>query len=56
MKLLQDTSRQSGMTVLVITHNQSLIPMGQRVIRIKNGQVASIETNDHPVDVEDLEW
>ena len=56
LKLLQDTSRQSGMTVLVITHNQNLIPMGQRVIRIKNGQVESMHTNDHPADVEDLEW
>ncbi len=56
LKLLQDTCRAQGMTVLVITHNSALTPMAERVIRIKNGQVASMMTNDHPTSVEEIEW
>jgi len=56
LKLLQDTCRQEGMTVVVITHNTALTPMADRVIRIKNGKVASMELNDHPTPVEEIEW
>ena len=56
LKLLQDTSRQEGMTVIVITHNTALTPMADQVIRIKNGQVASVERNEHPTPVEEIEW
>ncbi len=56
LKLLQDTCRQQGMTVVVITHNTALTPMADRVIRIKNGKVASMELNDHPTPVEEIEW
>ena len=56
LKLLQDTCRQEGMTVVVITHNTALTPMADRVIRIKNGKVDSMETNEHPTPVEEIEW
>lgn len=56
LKLLQDTSRETGMTVIVITHNQALTPMADRVISMKSGRVVSIETNENPMSVEDIEW
>ena len=56
LKLLQDTCRKEGMTVVVITHNTALTPMADRVIHIKNGQVAKVELNEHPTPVEDIEW
>ena len=56
LKLLQDTCREQGMTVIVITHNQAIAPMADRVIQIKNGKVSSIVKNDHPVSVETIEW
>ena len=56
LKLLQDTCRQQGMTVVVITHNTALTPMADRVIHIKNGKVERQERNDMPVPVEEIEW
>lgn len=56
LKLLQDTCRNKGMTVIVITHNSALAPMADRVIHIKNGRVESMEMNVHPVPVETIEW
>ena len=56
LKLLQDTCRNKGMTVSVITHNSALAPMADRVIHIKNGRVESMEMNAHPVPVETIEW
>ncbi len=56
LKLLQDTCREKGVTVVVITHNSALTPMADHVIRIKNGAVASEEYNDHPTPVEQIEW
>ena len=56
LKLLQDTCRQRGMTVVVITHNTALTPMADRVIQIRNGQVKSMELNPHPTPVEEIEW
>ena len=56
LKLLQDTCRNTGMTVIVITHNSALAPMADRVIHIKNGRVESMEMNAHPVPVETIEW
>ena len=56
LKLLQDTCRQRGMTVVVITHNSALTPMADRVIRIKNGKVAAIMINPSPTPVEEIEW
>ena len=56
LKLLRDTCKQTGMTVIVITHNQALTAMADRVIKIKNGKVEDIGTNDSPADAMDLEW
>lgn len=56
LKLLQDTCRKQGMTVVVITHNTALTPMADRVIHIKNGTVAAVERTDHPTPVEEIEW
>ncbi len=56
LKLLQDTCRGHGMTVVVITHNTAIAPMADRVIHIKNGQVEQIERNGNPVPVETIEW
>lgn len=56
LKLLQDTCREKGMTVLVITHNQAITPMADRVIKIKNSKVAKISLNPNPTPVENIEW
>lgn len=56
LKLLQDTCRNTGMTVIVITHNQAIKPMADRVIEMKNAQVSNTYLNPHPVPVETLEW
>ena len=56
LKLLQDTSRQTGMTVVIITHNQAITAMADRVISVKNGTVAEMRKNDHVVPVELIEW
>ena len=56
LKLLQDTCRQKGVTVVVITHNSAITPMADRVIHIKNGTVESMQCNDHPTSVELIEW
>lgn len=56
LKLLQDMCRQRGMTVVVITHNSALTPMADRVIRIRNGKVSSMELNNNPIPVEEIEW
>ena len=56
LKLLQDTCREKGVTVIVITHNSALTPMADRVIRIKNGTVAEMKMNENPTPVENIEW
>ena len=56
LKLLQDTCRQQGMTVVVITHNTAIAPMADKVIHVKNGRVDRVEYNEHPKPVEDIEW
>ena len=56
LKLLQDTCRNSGMTVILITHNSAIAPMADRVIKIKNGRVDKIIQNPQPVPVETIEW
>lgn len=56
LKLLQDTCRQQGMTVVVITHNTAIAPMADKVIHVKNGRVDRVEINEHPKSVEDIEW
>jgi putative ABC transport system ATP-binding protein len=56
LKLLQDTCREKGMTVVVITHNSAIAPMADRVIKIKNGKVSKLVINEDPVSVETIEW
>ncbi|MCI8293086.1 MAG: ABC transporter ATP-binding protein [Hespellia sp.] len=56
LKLLQDTCRERGMTVIVITHNSALAPMADRLIKIKNGKVSEMTLNAHPIPVEQIEW
>lgn len=56
LKLLQDTCKNTGTTVVVITHNQALTAMADRVITVKSGKIAGVQMNEKPVDVESLEW
>ncbi|WP_368384699.1 ABC transporter ATP-binding protein, partial [[Clostridium] scindens] len=56
LKLLQDTCRATGMTVVIITHNLALTAIGDKVIRIKSDKVDRVEVNPHPMDVEKVEW
>lgn len=56
LKLLQDTCRNTGMTVVVITHNQAITGMADRIITVKNGTVQKMIKNDNVQDVEQIEW
>lgn len=56
LKLLQRTCREMGMTVIIITHNSAITPMGDKVIKVKNGMIESITTNENPVPIERIEW
>ena len=56
LRLLQDTGRKTGMTVIIITHNGALTSMADRVIRVKNGTVVSTTLNEHPQDISEIEW
>lgn len=56
LTLLQRTVKESGMSVVVITHNAALIPMADRVIRVKDGGVASVSDNETPKAVEEIQW
>ena len=55
-KLLQDTCRERGVTVVVITHNLALTAMGDKVIKVKNGVVDSVTVNENPLPIEQIEW
>jgi len=56
LKTLQDTCKNTGTTVIVITHNSALAPIADRVIKIRDAKVTSVEVNKNPVSVEDIEW
>ena len=56
LKLLQDTCRKEGVTVIIITHNLALTPMGDKVIEVKNGRIQKITINENPVPIERIEW
>ena len=56
LKLLQDTCRETGMTVVVITHNSALTAMADRIIKVKSGRISDMHLNEHVVDIEDIEW
>jgi putative ABC transport system ATP-binding protein len=56
LKLLQDTCRNTGKTVILITHNQAITAMADRIVKIKNGRIESCEINPNPIPVEQIEW
>ncbi len=56
LKLLQDTCRQEGITIVLITHNSALAPMADRLIRFRSGKVVEMTCNEHPVPVTEIEW
>ena len=56
LKILQDMSHQKGSTVIIVTHNSALAPIADRVIRMHDAKVSSIELNEHPQDIETLEY
>ncbi|NRN87128.1 putative ABC transporter ATP-binding protein [Lactobacillus helveticus] len=56
LKILQDMSRKNGSTVLIVTHNAAIAPIADKVIRIHDGGIQKIETNDHPADISSIEW
>lgn len=56
LKLLQDTGRKTGMTVIIITHNSALTAMADRVIKVRSGTVVSVKKNENPTDVAEIEW
>ena len=56
LKVLQDMNAREGMTVIMITHNGALADMGQKIIRVKSGQIESVTLNEHPMDINDIEY
>ncbi len=56
LKLVQDISREKGMTVIIITHNSALTAMADRIIKVRSGRINSIKMNDNIIPVENLEW
>ena len=56
LKLLQNTARQKNITVIIITHNQAITPMADRIIKIKNGKVSENRINENPVSIDQIEW
>ena len=56
LKLLQDTCREKGVTVVVITHNMAITPMADKVVKIKSGKVESVTDNPAPASISDIEW
>jgi len=56
LKLLYDLSRERGTTVIIITHNQAIAPMADRIIRIKSGKILSNERNAAVTPIDEIEW
>ena len=56
LKLLQDTCRKENMTVIIVTHNSSIVPMADKIIKFKNGEVEDIIINENPMPIEKIEW
>ena len=56
LSLLYKLSQERGTTVIIITHNQAIAPMADRVIRIKSGRIISNERNEHIVPIDEIEW
>lgn len=56
LKVLQDACRKENMTVIVITHNLALTPIGDRIIKVRSGKIEDVILNAHPMDVEEIEY
>lgn len=56
LKLLQDTSRKYNMTVVIITHNLAICPMGDKVLRVRSGKVTDTIINENPTSIDEIEW
>ena len=56
LQILQDCSRERGMTVIIITHNSALTAMADRVIRVKSGRISSVKMNEKIVPISEIEW
>ncbi|MBR4143237.1 MAG: ABC transporter ATP-binding protein [Firmicutes bacterium] len=56
LKILQNTARERGMTVVIITHNSALTAMADRIIRVNSGTIVDQHINETVVPVEDIEW
>lgn len=56
LKVLQDTNKTLGVTVIIITHNMAIAPMGDKVITVRNGKVHKVEKNEAPIPIERIEW
>ena len=56
LKLLYDTCREKGMTVIVITHNSAITAMADRIITVKSGRVEKMYRNENPADISEIEW
>ncbi len=56
LKVLQNTARNKNITVIIITHNQAITPMADRIIKIKNGKVSENKINQNPISIEQIEW
>lgn len=56
LKLLQTLSREHGVTVVIITHNSAIKPIADRNISVKSGRIEAVELNEHPVDIDEIEW
>lgn len=56
LKLLQETAKQNNMTVLIITHNQAIAPIANRVITMRSGKIEENKINENPVLIDEVEW
>ena len=56
LRLLQDTARETGRTVAIVTHNLAFTQVADRVIRVREGRASSVELNAHPADAMSVEW
>ena len=56
LQILQDMSREHGSTVIIVTHNAALAPIGDQVLHIHDGQLVKQERNQHPADIQSIEW
>ncbi len=56
LKLLQETSKETGMTIVIITHNQALTPMANRVVTMRSGRIQRITECDEPLPIDQIEW